>query len=109
MVFGEPFRTLIANSDAATVRVFNSKDKEPFAHGVANDLPPGVVSIGDSNHAVTLFAGSGANMALLDSVFAPITLSTMRWTLTTSAAYPALVTLLRNLHLAIAVALLALL
>lgn len=65
-VFGEPFRILLESSDAATVRVFNSWDKEPFAHGAKNNVPPGVVFIGDSNHAVTPFAGSGANMALLD-------------------------------------------
>ncbi|KAK0278417.1 hypothetical protein LTR35_009156 [Friedmanniomyces endolithicus] len=64
--FGDPFRVLVDNSDPTTVRVFNSNDKEPFAHGPANNLPRGVIFIGDSNHAVTPFAGSGANMALLD-------------------------------------------
>ena len=66
VAFGEPFRVLVQHSDVTTVRKFNSKDKEPFAHGIKNNLPHGVVFIGDSNHAVTPFAGSGANMALMD-------------------------------------------
>lgn len=65
-VFEEPFRVLVNNSDVATVRIFNSNDKEPFAHESANKLPRGVVFIDDSNHAVTLFADSGANMVFLN-------------------------------------------
>lgn len=109
MVFGEPFRILVENSDATTVRVFNSKDKEPFAHGTANNLPRGVVFIGDSNHAVTPFAGSGANMALLDGHDLAECLCTHRSIDKAVEAYdrrslPRARTLLRNSHLTIAVA-----
>jgi 2-polyprenyl-6-methoxyphenol hydroxylase-like FAD-dependent oxidoreductase len=109
MVFGEPFRILVENSDATTVRVFNSKDKEPFAHGTANNLPRGVVFIGDSNHAVTPFAGSGANMALLDGHGLAQCLCTHRSIDNAVAAYdrrslPRARILLRNSHLTIAVA-----
>lgn len=108
-VFGEPFRILIENSDATTVRVFNSKDKKPFAHGTANNIPRGVVFIGDSNHAVTPFAGSGANMALLDGYDLAECLCTHRSIDEAVEAYdtrslPRAQILLRNSHVTIAVA-----
>ena len=65
-VFKEPFQTLVEHSDTATLMVFNGMDKEPFTHGAANDVPDGIVFVGDSNHAVSLFAGNGANLALKD-------------------------------------------
>ncbi|PVH70771.1 hypothetical protein DL98DRAFT_540588 [Cadophora sp. DSE1049] len=109
MPFGEPFRILIANSDATTVRMLNSKDKEPFAHGAANNLPRGVVFIGDSNYAVTPFAGSGANMALLDGYDLAECLCVQRSMDEAVTAYdrcslPRARTFLRNSHLTIAVA-----
>ncbi|SMR56651.1 unnamed protein product [Zymoseptoria tritici ST99CH_1E4] len=64
--FQEPFQTLLKNSDKDTVMVFNAMDKQPFAHGIANGVPTGIIFIGDSNHAVSPFAGSGANLALQD-------------------------------------------
>lgn len=67
-MFREPFRTLLENSDPSTLMVFNAMDKEPFAHGEANGVPDGIVFIGDSNHAVSPFAGNGANMALRDGL-----------------------------------------
>ncbi|TAQ86816.1 hypothetical protein B7494_g4848 [Chlorociboria aeruginascens] len=109
MAFGEPFRILIEHSDATTVRVFNSKDKEPFAHGTANKIPRGVIFIGDSNHAVTPFAGSGANMALLDGYDLAWCLCMHRSMDEAVTAYdrcslPRARTLLRNSHFTIAVA-----
>lgn len=65
-VFKEPFQTLVEHSDTATLMVFNAMDKEPFAHGAANGMPDSIVFIGDSNHAVSPFAGNGANIALKD-------------------------------------------
>jgi 2-polyprenyl-6-methoxyphenol hydroxylase-like FAD-dependent oxidoreductase len=64
--FKEPFHALVENSDPATLMVFNAMDKEPFAHGKINAIPERIVFIGDSNHAVSPFAGNGANLALKD-------------------------------------------
>ena len=64
--FGETFQTLLDHSDSASLMVFNSMDKEPFAHGGVNGVPDGIVFIGDSNHAVSQWAGNGANLALRD-------------------------------------------
>lgn len=65
-IFGEPFQTLIDHSDPATTMVINAMDKESFAHSACSNLPAGVVFIGDSNHAVSAFAGNGANLAIMD-------------------------------------------
>lgn len=65
-MFKEPFQTLLAHSDPATLTVINAMDKDPFPHGPASLVPHGVVFIGDSNHAVNTFAGNGANLALKD-------------------------------------------
>ncbi|EEP75794.1 predicted protein [Uncinocarpus reesii 1704] len=62
--FTEPFPTLVRATDPTTLRLFNAMDKQPFQHTHCSDLP--VVFIGDSNHAMSPFAGNGANMALLD-------------------------------------------
>ncbi|KAK4958332.1 hypothetical protein LTR10_004758 [Elasticomyces elasticus] len=62
----EPFSTLVNMSDPTTVMVINAMDKQPFAHNASNGVPRGVVFIGDSNHAVSPFAGHGANLALKD-------------------------------------------
>lgn len=77
--FGEPFKTVVEGTDPKTMAYFVGRDKQPFRHraGVKgkgketegegegwNDLP--VVFIGDANHAVTPFAGNGANLALKD-------------------------------------------
>lgn len=61
--FNEPFQTMVRATDPTTLMVFNAMDKEPFGH---KETARGIVFIGDANHAVSPFAGNGANMALLD-------------------------------------------
>lgn len=61
----EPFRTIVAHTDTKTVLSHNARDKPAFPHHDIDELP--VVFIGDSNHAVSPFAGFGANLALCDS------------------------------------------
>lgn len=62
----EPFRAYVEATDQSSVSVLNAMDKEPFSHDSEGlkDLP--IVFIGDANHAVSPFAGNGANMALMD-------------------------------------------
>ncbi|RFU29799.1 hypothetical protein B7463_g6544, partial [Scytalidium lignicola] len=64
--FQEPFQTLVKSTDQTTVSLLSFMDKQPFKHKSdgLNALP--VIFIGDSNHAVTPYAGNGANMALMD-------------------------------------------
>ncbi|KAK9320569.1 hypothetical protein V1517DRAFT_205173 [Lipomyces orientalis] len=64
--FAQPFRTLVQATDPSTLMVLNAVDKQPFSHAGRNQKPVSVVFIGDSNHAVSPFAGNGANMALMD-------------------------------------------
>ncbi|KAF4635073.1 hypothetical protein G7Y89_g3031 [Cudoniella acicularis] len=61
--YKEPFWTLINHTDSKTVRALNAFDKQPISHD-ANEMS--VVYIGDSNHAISPFAGNGANMAMMD-------------------------------------------
>ncbi|WEW57688.1 hypothetical protein PRK78_003155 [Emydomyces testavorans] len=63
-LFTEPFQTLVRATDPSTLRLFNAMDKQPFPHTHCAEIP--VIFIGDSNHAMSPFAGNGANMALLD-------------------------------------------
>lgn len=75
-VFCEPFPSLVRATDPATLMVFNAMDKQPFPHKPTSTTSVGSESesgrravpifIGDANHAVSPFAGNGANMALLD-------------------------------------------
>ncbi|KAI1192512.1 putative monooxygenase [Nemania serpens] len=59
----EPFKTILDATDPSTTLVLNAMDKPPFPH----DLEAGpIVFIGDANHAVSPFAGNGANLALRD-------------------------------------------
>lgn len=62
----EPFQTLVQATDIATLMTLNTMDKQPFPHltGSLEDVP--IVFIGDANHAVSPFAGAGANLALMD-------------------------------------------
>ncbi|KAJ6440757.1 phenazine biosynthesis protein [Purpureocillium lavendulum] len=74
---GGPFASVVRATEQDSSFVLPARDLEPFAHnfddndgdgggGTAGPLPRGVVFLGDSNHAVSPFAGNGANMALKD-------------------------------------------
>jgi 2-polyprenyl-6-methoxyphenol hydroxylase-like FAD-dependent oxidoreductase len=67
-VFAEPFESLVRATDPSTLMVFNAMDKQPFPHTSVNQKNMPVVFIGDSNHAMSPFAGNGANMALMDGI-----------------------------------------
>jgi 2-polyprenyl-6-methoxyphenol hydroxylase-like FAD-dependent oxidoreductase len=64
----QPYQLLVQATDPSTLMVFNARDKLPFAHTKKNRNGMPVVFIGDSNHAMSPFAGNGANMALMDGV-----------------------------------------
>lgn len=62
--FQEPFLSIVKQTDPKSVLCLNAKDKIPFPHSDIASTP--IVFIGDSNHAVSPFAGYGANLALSD-------------------------------------------
>ncbi|ATY58891.1 Aromatic-ring hydroxylase [Cordyceps militaris] len=61
----EPFKTILSHTDPDTVMCINAYDKLPFQHSDISAMP--VVFIGDSNHALSPFAGYGANLGLSDA------------------------------------------
>ncbi|OAA73355.1 Aromatic-ring hydroxylase-like protein [Cordyceps fumosorosea ARSEF 2679] len=61
----EPFKTILSKTDPETVMCINAHDKLPFQHSEIGKMP--VVFIGDSNHALSPFAGYGANLGLSDA------------------------------------------
>ncbi|TQV97055.1 monooxygenase [Cordyceps javanica] len=61
----EPFQTILSQTDPNTVMCINAHDKLPFQHSEIGTMP--VIFIGDSNHALSPFAGYGANLGLRDA------------------------------------------
>lgn len=59
----EPYKTIVDATDPSTTIVLNAMDKQPFSHSLKGGP---ILFIGDSNHAVSPFAGNGANLALKD-------------------------------------------
>lgn len=66
-IFAEPFPSLIAHTDPSTLKIMNAQDKPPVVHS-KDEFNPNIIFVGDANHAVSPFAGNGANMALRDGV-----------------------------------------
>lgn len=61
----KPFATYVKATDPSTLLILNASGKQPFPHDLERD-GMNVVFVGDANHAVSPFAGNGANMALMD-------------------------------------------
>jgi 2-polyprenyl-6-methoxyphenol hydroxylase-like FAD-dependent oxidoreductase len=55
---------LVEATDPTTLMQFSAHDRPPFPHEPSKD--GNVVWLGDANHAVSPYAGNGANMAIMD-------------------------------------------
>ncbi|KND92491.1 Zeaxanthin epoxidase, chloroplastic [Tolypocladium ophioglossoides CBS 100239] len=63
-MIGGPFPSIVAHTEQDSSFIFPARDKQPFAH--EGPAFGNVIFVGDSNHAVSPFAGNGANLALKD-------------------------------------------